>query len=129
MVEIFRLHGTPKSIITDRDPIFLSKFWKEFFRLQGTKLKFSTAYHPESDGQTEVTNRSLEAYLRCFASNNPRTWFKFLHLAEYWFNSSFHSAIAMSPFRALYGRQPPNLFTFVEDATDLEIVAAPLLRR
>lgn len=80
-VEIFRLHGTPKSIISDRDPIFMSSFWKELFKL------------------------------RCFAGENPRTWFRFLHIAEYWFNTTHHSAIGMSPFQALYGRPPPSLLS------------------
>lgn len=73
--------------------------------------------HPETDGQTEVVNRSLESYLRCFASDHPRTWFRFLHLAEYWYNTAFHSAIGMSPFQALYGRPPPSLFEYSEDSS------------
>lgn len=64
---VFKLHGLPKTIISDRDPLFLSMFWTTFFKTQGTELCKSTAYHPQSDGQIENLNRSLEQYLRCVA--------------------------------------------------------------
>lgn len=101
LAEIYRLHGMPKPIVSDRDRVFVSKFWRELFRLNGTKLAFRSAYHPESDGQTMVTNRILETYRRCYVSDAPKQWVHFLHLAEYWYNSSFQSAIKMPPFEAL----------------------------
>lgn len=61
-------------------------------------------------------------------SNNPKSWFKVLHLAEYWFNSSYHSAIGIAPFRALYGRHPPNVLAYVEGSTDVDEAESPLLR-
>lgn len=107
--EIYRLHGLPKTILSDRDPIFLSRFWKELFEKIGTKLLHSSAYHPQTDGQTEVVNRCLESYLCCFACDEPNQWSKYLYLAEFWYNTSFHSAIEMTPFQALYGREPPSI--------------------
>ncbi|CAL9017935.1 unnamed protein product [Prunus brigantina] len=82
--EVFKLHGLPQSIISDRDPIFLSNFWESFFQLQGTKLCHSSAYHPQSDGQTEVINRILEQYLRCTIGDKPTSWTTWLPWAEFW---------------------------------------------
>ncbi|CAJ2641256.1 hypothetical protein L195_g033199 [Trifolium pratense] len=103
--EVIRLHGIPSSIVSDRDPIFMSSFWRELFKSQRTKLKMSTAYHPESDGQTEVVNRCLETYLRCFIVDQPKTWVAWIHWAEYWFNSPFHSATEQTPFEIVYGTE------------------------
>ena len=75
---IVRLHGFPRSIVSDRDPKFLSHFWQELFSLVDTTLRFSTANHPQTDGQTERTNRTLEQYLRIFARYKSAQWSTFL---------------------------------------------------
>lgn len=127
--EICRLHGIPSSIVFDRDPLFLSTFWKELFRVQGTTLKYSTAYHPKTDGQTEVVNQTLKAYLRCFVSDHPCRWYKFLHLAEFWHNTTVHSAIQMPPFKALYGRNPPSLPDYIPGSASVPSLDLSLQNR
>jgi transposase InsO family protein len=99
MSEIYRLHGMPKTIVSDRDRIFVSRFWQELFKLNGTTLCFSSAHHPQSDGQTEVTNRILQTFLRCFVSDTPKLWVAMLPLAELWYNSSYQSTIKMTPLK------------------------------
>ncbi|KAM0887617.1 hypothetical protein ACQ4PT_028880 [Festuca glaucescens] len=103
---VVKLHGMPRSIVSDRDRIFTSTFWKLLFEKLGTKLKFTTAYHPQTDGQSERVNQGLEMYLRCSIHANPTHWKKWLPVAELWYNSSFHSTIGVSPFQALYGYEP-----------------------
>ncbi|XP_077219595.1 uncharacterized protein LOC143853740 [Tasmannia lanceolata] len=90
--DICKLHGIPKSIVSDRDAVFLSRFWRELFKLQRTTLAMSSAYHPQSDGQSEALNRCLEMYLRSYVCDCPAQWSKFLPWAEFWYNTSFHSA-------------------------------------
>ncbi|KAK9070431.1 hypothetical protein SSX86_010833 [Deinandra increscens subsp. villosa] len=112
MREIYRLHGLPKTIVSDRDPIFISRFWKELFKQVGTKLCHSSAYHPQSDGQTEVVNRCLESYLRAFVFNEPKAWERYLYLAEFSYNTAHHSSINMTPFKALYGKEANSIHEY-----------------
>jgi hypothetical protein len=118
MDNILKLHGPPTVIITDRDRIFLSKLWTEIFSAMKISLHFSTAYHPESDGQTERVNQCLEQYLRCMAFQEPKKWSEWLPAAEFWYNTSFHTTIKMSPFQALY-EYPPPLLTELPTITTL----------
>jgi len=104
--EMVRLHRTLTSIVSDRDLLLMSLFRKELFRLQGTKLNMSTAYHPKSDGQIEVLNRILETYLRCFCSEELKTWIYFMLWAEYWYNTNYHEAAKCTPFEVVHGRTP-----------------------
>jgi hypothetical protein len=103
---VYNLHGLPQCIISDRDKIFTSALWKELFCLIDTKLMMSSAYHPQTDGQTKRLNQCLESYLRCTVHACPNKWFRWLPLAEFWYNTAFHTAIGRTPFEALYGHPP-----------------------
>lgn len=103
---VFKLHSLPETIVSDRDPVFTSHFWRDLFAAVGTELKLSTAYHPATDGQTERVNQCVETYLRCFVHACPRKWSKWISLAEYWYNTSHHSSLDASPFVVLYGHEP-----------------------
>jgi hypothetical protein len=103
---VYRLHGMPQNLVSDRDPVFTSHFWQFVFKATGTNLKMSTANHPETDGQTERVNQSVECYLRCFISAHPQHWAKWISLCEFWYNTNWHASLGKSPFELLYGRQP-----------------------
>ncbi|GJV27932.1 putative nucleotidyltransferase, ribonuclease H [Tanacetum coccineum] len=103
--EIIRLHGTPASIVSDRDPRFASRFWKGLQNAWGTRLKFSTAFHPQTDGQTERTIQTLEDMLRSCALEWTGNWDEYLCLVEFAYNNSWHASIKGAPFELLYGRK------------------------
>ncbi|KAA0033475.1 pol protein [Cucumis melo var. makuwa] len=104
MSEIVRLHGVPVSIVSDRDARFTSKFWKGLQTAMGTRLDFSTAFHPQTNGQTERLNQVLEDMLRACALEFPGSWDSHLHLMEFAYNNSYQATIGMAPFEALYGK-------------------------
>lgn len=85
---IVKLHGISLTIVSDRDKIFNSAFWKELFRCWGTQLQMSTAYHPQTDGQKERVNQCLKMYLRCPVHESLKQWFSWFPLAEFWYNAA-----------------------------------------
>ena len=114
---IFRLHGMPSELISDRDIRFTATFWQHVFSILGTRLRMSTADHPQTDGQTERANRILEEILRCYVHSNPSSWSKHLSMAEFAMNNSVHASTTHTPFYvnglrhprlpSLLGGEPP----------------------
>ena len=123
---VFNLHGMPATIVSDRDSVFTSHFWQKLTRLQGVQLAMSAAYHPQTDGQTKVLNKSLEHYLRSFAIDRPQSWVEWLPLAEFWFNTNFHVSLKMTPFAALYCFAPPRLLDYILGTTKVDSVEVHL---
>ena len=103
--EIVRLHGVPVSIVSDRDPRFTSRFWPSLQTALGTRLHFSTAFHPQTDGQSERTIQTLEDMLRACVMEFKGSWDTHLALMEFAYNNSYQASIEMAPFEALYGRK------------------------
>uniref|UniRef100_A0A3B3IEB4 Integrase catalytic domain-containing protein n=1 Tax=Oryzias latipes TaxID=8090 RepID=A0A3B3IEB4_ORYLA len=103
---IFRLHGIPEDIVSDRGPQFVSGFWREFCRLLGVRVSLSSGVHPQTNGQVERCNQDLETTLRAMCSRNPSTWSTQLTWVEYTLNTLLNST-GFSPFQAAYGYQPP----------------------
>ncbi|XP_065874841.1 uncharacterized protein [Euphorbia lathyris] len=116
--EVVRLHGMPKSIVSDRDPKFLSYFWKTLWNKLGTKLLFSTSCHPQTDGQTEVVNRTLGQLLRAVIQKNLKSWEECLPFIEFAYNRAIHSSTNFSPFEIVYGFNP---------LTPLDLIPLPVV--
>jgi hypothetical protein len=105
MKEVVRLHGVPKSIVSDRDSKFVSNFWRSLHSALGTKLDMSVAFHPQTDGQSERTIQTLEDMLRACVLSWKGSWEDHLALAEFAYNNSYQASIKMAPYEALYGRR------------------------
>lgn len=126
---VCKFHGMPSLIVSDCDPIFISTFWKELFKGLHVQLKPSTTYHPQTEGQSERLNRYLETYLRRMTVHKPSDWRKWIALAEFWYNSNYHSTIGMTPFKALYGYNPHQPTFELIAQTKLESVDVILRER
>ncbi|KAK1569826.1 hypothetical protein QYE76_016667 [Lolium multiflorum] len=118
--EVVRLHGIPASIVSDRDVKFMSYLWKSLMAKFGVKLLFSSSSHPQTDGQTEVVNRSLSTLLRTLVKKNLKSWEDCIPHAEFAYNRAKHSTTLRSPFMVVYGFEPP---------TALDILPLPLHQR
>jgi transposase InsO family protein len=101
-------HRLPTDIISDRDSCFTSEVWKEFLRLSSIRPRISTAFHPQTDGQAERLNQTIEAYLRSIVNNDQNDWVSLLPMDEFAYNNSVTTATGLSPFDAKYGFHPTN---------------------
>ena len=114
MHEVVRLHGVPRVLLSDRDPRFTGAFWRELWQFFGMDCRFSTAYHPQTDGLTERTNRTLEQILRAYVSPTHRDWDLYLDTAEFAYNTAYNDTIKCAPFELLYGSPPRHPLQLVQ---------------
>lgn len=110
---IFKLHGLPDSLVSDRDSKFTSEFWKRLMELSGVQLKMSSSRHPQTDGASEIMNRMIENYLRCYCSYHQDDWDELLPAAEFAYNSAVTEDLGMSPFELDLGWVPKSALDFI----------------
>lgn len=127
--EIVRFHGIPASIVSNRNPVFTRNFLGDLFRLAGVQLNFTSAFHPQSDGQSEVTNKIIAMYLQCLTGDRPRQWLRCLPWAEFCYNTSYQTSLRTSPFQVVYGRQPLVLRSYDPGSARLPAVQQSMQER
>jgi hypothetical protein len=140
--DVFKHHGLPDEVISDRGPQFIAKFWTHLLEMLRISRKLSSSYHPQTDGQTERTNQTLEQYLRCFINYQQDDWIDFLHMAEFAYNNSIHSSTGYTPFFANTGCHPrwmmlenievsnnPTIEGHLEQLKDIQVKLADHLLR
>ena len=124
---IVSLHRVPVSIILDRGPQFTTRFWQKLQEALGTQLHFNTAFHPQTDGQSERTIQTLEDMLRMCVLDFKGSWDKYLPLIEFAYNNSYHSTIGLAPYEALYRRKFRSLLCWTE-VGDRQLEGLELIR-
>ncbi|GJS53802.1 putative reverse transcriptase domain-containing protein [Tanacetum coccineum] len=125
--EIVARHGVSISIISDRDSLFTSRFWQSMQKALGTRLDMSTAYHPQTDGQSKRTIHTLEDMLRAYVLDFEGSWDVHLLLVEFSYNNSYHSSVRCAPFEALYGRKFRSLIMWAE-AREGQLIGSELVQ-
>ena len=126
--EVVRRHGWPEGIVSDRGSVFTSEFWEAVCRGMKVKRRLSTAFHPQTDGQTERQNRTLRQYLVCYCHDEQSNWASMLDSAEFAYNSSKYSLIKRSPFKRLMGYRPRIAWAVIDNSMRGEIDAEKCLQ-
>lgn len=126
---VVKIHGMPRSLVSDCDPLFVSHLWQELFRSSGTQLRMSSAYHPQSDGQTKVLNRVVEQYLRAFVHRKPTSWGRLLPWVEWSHNTSWITNTDTSPYEITFGRKPFNIPEYIVGSSKIDAVEELLTER
>lgn len=119
--EIVHLHGVPSKVVSDQGVKFMGHFWHTLWKKLGTKLLYSNTAHPQTDGQTEVVNRSLGNLLRCIVGDHVKTWYLVLPQAEFAYNNSVDRTTKRTPFEVAYGYKPQLVLDLVELPENLQI--------
>jgi hypothetical protein len=119
---VWKLHGLPRRVVSDRGPQFVAEFTRELYRLLGITLSTTTAYHPQADGQTERVNQELEQYLRVFVNERQDDWDELLPMAEFQYNNHIHSSTQQTPFLLDTGQHPRMGFEPAQSSSHLETV-------
>jgi transposase InsO family protein len=127
ILRIVCLHGVPKKIQSDRGTQFTSRFWERLHATLDTQLRFSSAYHPQTDGQTKRVNQILEDMLRACALQYGRSWDKSLPYAEFSYNNSYQESLKMTPFEMLYGRRCQTLLVW-NDTRERKVFGPDILQ-
>ena len=127
MTRIVCLHGLPRTIVSDRGTQFTSKFWYHLHETLGTRLEFSTTFHPQTDGQTERVNQILEDMLRACALDYGSSWDDNLPYAKFSYNNSYQASLKMAPFEALYGRRCRTLLMW-DEVGDRQLFGPDLIK-
>ncbi|MCO5608399.1 hypothetical protein L7F22_062608 [Adiantum nelumboides] len=116
LVTVFKYHGMPRSIVNDRDPRMTGLFWQALWHNLHSTLQFSSSYHPQTDGQSEIVNSAVLDLLKCYVSDNPPQWEHYLLLVEFAYNNNIHSSIGKAPFEIVEGaRKPPPMVKVMDD--------------
>jgi len=125
---IYKHHGLPRTIISDRDSRFTGTFWKELMKLLNIKLKMSTAFHPQTDGQSERAFRTLQDMLRCYVSYAQREWSMLLPGLEFAYNNHVNDATSLTPFYAEYGQHPLSVADMLQTTESSNVAVTDFVR-